>query len=64
MSDDRPTLRLDGDENTIISVAWGRSGKRAIITVANPNYENPRQAVLTPEQADELGRFLSAGPDA
>ena len=64
MTEERPTLRMDGDEKTLVHAAWGRSGKRAIVTIANPNYENSRQVVLTVEQAAELGRFLCAGPDA
>jgi hypothetical protein len=63
VKDERPTLRLDGDEKTLVDAGWGRSGKRAIVTIANPNYTNPRQVVLTVEQAAELGRFLCAGPD-
>ena len=62
MSDERPTLRIDGDERTSVDVNWGRSGKRAIVTVASPAYSDPSQAVLTVEQAAELGRFLAAGP--
>lgn len=63
MNDARPSIRLDGDENAVISVTWGRSGKRAIITISDPRYENARQVLLAPEQADQLGRFLSAGPE-
>ncbi len=61
---DRPTLTIHGDEKTIIHVTWGRSGKRAIVTVADPNHDDPRQLLLTAEQAAELGRFLLAGPQA
>jgi hypothetical protein len=64
MSDEPRTLRIDGDDKTIVHVTWGRSGKRALITVATPQFTNPRQAVLTVEQAADLGRFLSDGPDA
>jgi hypothetical protein len=64
MTGERPTLRIDGDEKTLVHAGWGRSGKRAVVTIANPNYENPRQVVLTVEQATELGRFLCAGPGA
>lgn len=62
MADDLPSIRIDGDEKTIVTATWGRSGKRAIVTVSSPHHENSRQVVLTPEQADALGRFLSAGP--
>jgi hypothetical protein len=63
VSDEQPTLRLDGDEKTLVHAGWGRSGRRAVVTIANPNYSDPRQVVLTVEQAAELGRFLCAGPD-
>ena len=63
MGDDRPKLRIDGDDETIVDAGWGRSGKRAIITVADPQYDDPRQVVLTVEQAADLGRFLLAGPE-
>jgi hypothetical protein len=62
MGDDQRTLRIDGDDKTIVDAGWGRSGKRAIITVADPHYHDPRQVALTVEQAAELGRFLLAGP--
>ena len=55
--DQRPALRIAGDDKTGVHVTWGRSGKRAIVTIGD------RQAVLTVEQAAELGRFLSDGPD-
>jgi hypothetical protein len=62
-------MSLDGDDQTHVSAGWGRSGKRLILTVApatehGPNYDAAQQALLTPEQAAELGRFLLAGPDA
>ena len=63
MRHDQPVLKVDGDENTIVHATWGRSGKRAIVTVADPHHHDPRQVVLTVEQAAELGRFLIAGPD-
>ena len=56
-------VRIDGDDKTLIDATWGRSGKRVIITVADPHYHRPRQVVLTAEQAEEMGRFLSAGPE-
>jgi hypothetical protein len=31
--------------------------------LADPNYHDPRQVVLTVKQAAELGRFLLAGPE-
>ena len=64
MRDAQPKIEIDVDDQTVIYVTWGRSGKRAIFTVACPSYGNPPQAVLTVDQAAELGRFLSAGPDA
>jgi hypothetical protein len=63
MRDDPPRIRIDGDDRTIVEAGWGRSGKRAIITVADPHYHDPKQVVLTVEQAAELGRFLMAGPE-
>ena len=63
MRDRQPALTIDGDERTIVNATWGRSGKRAIVTVADPHHHDPRQVVLTVEQAAELGRFLAAGPD-
>jgi hypothetical protein len=56
MSDVQPRIKIDGDDQTFIDVSWGRSGKRAIITIASPRYDDPRQAVLTVDQAAELGR--------
>jgi hypothetical protein len=64
MSNERPTLKIDGDDDTIVHVGCVPSGRRAIITIASPRYRNARQAVLTVEQAARLGRFLSEGPDA
>ena len=64
MSQDRPSLRIDGEDKTSVRVSWGRTGKRAIITVSSQQSGTPRQAVLTPDQAAELGRFLTEGPDA
>jgi hypothetical protein len=64
MSEERPKIRIDGDEKTFVEVGWGRSGKRAIVTIAGPDYGDPRQAVLTVDQAALLGRFLSDGPDS
>jgi hypothetical protein len=52
-----------GDDRTIVDAGWGRSGKRAIITVADPHYHDPKQVVLTVEQAAALGRFLMACPE-
>jgi len=63
MRTERPTLRIDGDEKTVVSVGWGRSGRRAIVTVADPHHADWRQVVLTVEQAAELGRFMVAGPE-
>ena len=61
MADERPVTRIDGDEDTHVHATWGRSGKRAIVTVGG---RTTAQVVLTPEQAAQLGRFLIAGPDA
>lgn len=63
MDRERPTLWIDADDGTVVHVTWGRSGKRAIVTVTDPRFRDPRQALLTAEQSAELGRFLSAGPD-
>jgi hypothetical protein len=64
MRENRPALTIDGDDRTIVHASWGRSGKRAIITVADPRYDDPRQVVLTGDQAAALARFLLAGPES
>lgn len=63
MATDQPAIRIDGDEQNSIHVAWGRSGKRAIVSIAGPSWSEPRQCTLTPEDALQLARFLAAGPE-
>jgi hypothetical protein len=63
MASERPVIRIEDDEQNFIHVTWGRSGKRAIVSVAGPNWGGPRQCTLTPEEAQKLARFLAAGPD-
>jgi hypothetical protein len=63
MASERPVIRIEDDEQNFIHVTWGRSGKRAIVSVAGPNWAGPRQCTLTPEEAQQLARFLAAGPD-
>ncbi len=59
----RPTLQLEADDHTFLHVTWGRSGKRAIVSIAGSQWSEPRQCTVTPEAASELARFLEAGPD-
>jgi hypothetical protein len=56
-------IRIEDDEGNFIYVTWGRSGKRAIVSVAGPDWDDPRQCELTPEHAQQLAGFLAAGPD-
>ena len=63
MAGDRPVIRIEDDEKNVIHVTWGRSGRRAIVSIAGPNWSEPRQCALTPEAARLLARFLAAGPD-
>jgi hypothetical protein len=63
MDTERPAIRIEGDEQNVIHVTWGRSGNRAIVSIAGPNWSDPRQCTLTPEAAVQVARFLAAGPD-
>jgi hypothetical protein len=63
MASERRAIRIKDDERNFIHVTWGRSGKRAIVSIAGPNWGDPRQCTLTPEEAQHLARFLAAGPD-
>jgi hypothetical protein len=63
MTSERPAIRIEDDERNFIRVTWGRSGKRAIVSIAGPNGDGPRQCTLTPGEARQLARFLAAGPD-
>ncbi len=61
---ERPAIQIEDDENHFIHVTWGRTGKRAIVSIAEgPRWHNVEQCTLTRDQADELARFLLAGPD-
>ena len=60
---ERPALRLDDDEHRFIHATWSRSGKRVIVSVGRSR-DSAGQVELTPEQAERLGDFLQAGPDA
>ena len=60
---ERPALRLDDDERRYIHATWSRSGKRVIVSVGR-SWDSAGQVELTPEQAERLGAFLQAGPDA
>jgi hypothetical protein len=63
MDREQPALRLEGDDGDFIHVTWGRSGKRAIVSIAGPRRTDVRQCTLTADDAAELARFLAAGPD-
>jgi hypothetical protein len=63
MTPERPVIRIEDDERNVVHVTWGRSGKRAIVSIAGPRWDDPRQCTLTPEEAQQLARFLEAGPD-
>ena len=59
---DRPTLHLRDHERKFIHATWSRSATHVIVTVGK-SWDSAGQVELTPEQADELARFLTAGPD-
>jgi hypothetical protein len=63
MALERPEIKVEDEERNFIHVTWGRSGKRAIVSIAGPRWGDPRQCTLTPEEAQQLARFLAAGPD-
>ena len=63
MAPERQVIRIEDDERNFIHVTWGRSGKRAIVSIAGPGWDDPRQCTLTPDEAQRLARFLAAGPD-
>jgi hypothetical protein len=63
MASERPVIRIEDDERNFIHVTWGRSGRRAIVSIAGPRWIDPRQCTLTPEEAQRLAQFLTAGPD-
>ena len=63
MAGERPVIRIEDDEQNFIHVKSGRSGKRAIASIAGLNWSDPRHCALTPEEAQHLARFLAAGPD-
>jgi hypothetical protein len=56
-------IRIEDDERNFMHVTWGRSGKRAIVSIAGPHWGDPRECTLTPEEAQRLARFLEARPD-
>ena len=62
-TEDRPTLKLDGDEERFIHATWSRSGKNVILSVGK-SWDEAEQVLLSPDQAAGLAEFLSAGPDA
>jgi hypothetical protein len=64
MAIERPVIRIEDDERHVLHVTWGRSGKRAIVSIVGPGWDDPRQCTLTREEAQRLARFLAAGPDA
>ncbi|MDA0179053.1 hypothetical protein OJ997_02005 [Solirubrobacter phytolaccae] len=59
----QPALRIDADEGQVLHVTWGRSGKRAIVSISGPQYIQPQQCTLTTDDVAELSRFLDEGPD-
>ena len=63
MAREQPVIRIEDDERNVIHVTWGSSGKRAIVSIAGPNWGDPRQCTLTPEEAQRLAQFLEAGPE-
>jgi hypothetical protein len=58
---ERPALHIQGDERKFVNAIWSRSGKRVILS-AGRSWDTAGQVELTPEQAEELARFLAAGP--
>jgi hypothetical protein len=63
MQTDQPAIRIDGDEQDFVHVTWGRSGKRAIVSIGGPSWTDLRQCTLTPDDALQLARFLAGGPE-
>ena len=63
MASERPVIRIEDDERNVVHITWARSGKRLIVSIAGPQWDDPRQCTLTPEDAQRLARFLAAGPE-
>jgi hypothetical protein len=62
--EERPATQITGEEEHVVHATWSRSGKNLILTVArNAHWADYRQVLLSPQQADELSRFLAAGPE-
>ncbi len=58
-------IALTGEESHILHATWSRSKKNVIVTAASDSHwTNSQQVLLTPDQAEQLARFLLAGPDA
>ena len=57
--EERPAMRLEDEEQNSIHVTWSRT-RRVILSTRGPGRG---QIVLTEAQADELIRFLTAGPE-
>ena len=55
------SVKFEGDDNKFIHAVWSRSGKRVIISVGT--WDPAGQVELAPDQAEDLARFLAAGPD-
>ena len=61
---ERPATQITGEEDHIVHATWSRSGKNLILTVArNASWVDYQQVLLTPSQAEDLSRFLAAGPE-
>lgn len=62
---DRPANQIVGEEDHVVHATWSRAGRNLILTVAvDADWDGYTQVLLTHPQADELGRFISAGPDS
>ena len=59
---EQPVEQLEDEDGRFVHVTWSRSGKRAILSVAGPAWNDPRQVTLTPDQVERLAAFLEAGP--
>jgi hypothetical protein len=67
-SEERPAIQLDDGESNRLEAIWSRSGSRLIVSIVphgkvGLEWHMVGQVELTPEQVDELRRFLAQRPE-
>jgi len=61
-ADERPAIRLAGEDDRVLHATWSRSGRSVILTVARgSDWSGAEQVLLSPEDAARLARFLADG---